>query len=86
MTPTEPADGTVDTILSEQEQLDAWFETLTDEQQAAVLEVDFTDIPGWMIASLIDINLRVADDAEDFKSRVPQVLRDFVERRRGADG
>jgi len=72
-------------MLSEHEQLDAWFGNLSEEQRAAVMQVDFSHIPGWMIASLIDINLRVDDDAEDFKSHVPQALCEFVERRRSAD-
>lgn len=69
-------------MLSERDQVHAWFESLSDDQRAAVMAVDLEDIPGWMIASLVDANLRIDDGADDFKYRVPQVLCDYVLGRR----
>lgn len=79
MTGAESADHSTS---SEREQLESWFDSLTDDQREAVLAVDADDIPGWMIASLVDANLHTDKRADDFKNRVPQALREFVQRRR----
>ncbi len=67
---------------SERDQLESWFESLTEDQRKAVLAADTDDLPGWMIASLVDANLSTGDGADDLKYQIPQALREFVERRR----
>ena len=73
-----------DAVMSEDEQLEIWFESLSEDEQAAVLSIDpEEDIPGWIVASLVAAHAALnedpaTDDAQDFKFRVPQVLQDFV--------
>lgn len=65
-----------------------WWESLSDEQRAAVLEIDFDeDVPGWVVASLVAAHSTVGgggDDqqAADIRPRVVQRLEEFVARRR----
>lgn len=76
-------------MMSEAEQVEIWFDSLTADQQAAVLSVDFDDTPGWIVASLVAAYEAMKEDPStssptDFKSRVPQVLADFVRGQRSA--
>ena len=52
-------------MLSENEQLEIWWESLTPDQQKAVLEVALdADPPGWIVASLAAANVFLADGSE----------------------
>ena len=76
-------------MLSENEQLEIWWESLTPDQQKAVLEVaPDADPPGWIVASLAAANVFLADGsssdgAEDIKFHVPQAIQEFAARKRG---
>ena len=76
-------------MLSEQELLEAWWDSLSEDQRATVLAADLDDIPGWIIASLVAANVQMAadpatDDVEDVKSRAPQALARFIASKRDA--
>ena len=74
--------------MSRDEQLELWWDSLTDEQRATVLDLaPDANPPGWIVASLAATNLRLdedptTDDAEDFKSRLPQAIHDLAARKR----
>jgi hypothetical protein len=76
-------------MLSEDEQLETWWESLSPDQQSAVLDVaPDADPPGWMVASLAAANVFLADTsetggAEDIKFHVPQAIQEFAARKRG---
>jgi hypothetical protein len=75
-------------MLSEQDQLETWWESLSADQQDAVLEADLDDIPGWIIASVVAAHVEIATDpetgaVEDLKSRAPQALERFIAGKRG---
>jgi hypothetical protein len=71
-------------MLSENEQLEIWWESLSPDQQKAVLAVaPDTDPPGWIVASLAAANVFLADGAEDIKFHVPQAIQEFAARKRG---
>lgn len=67
-----------------------WWDSLTDDQRAAVLDVDFDDdVPGWVVASLVAAHSSVGggdDDQQgaDIRPRVLQRLEEFVRRQRGS--
>jgi hypothetical protein len=75
-------------MLSENEQLEIWWETLSADQQNAVLEVaPDADPPGWIVASLAAANVFLADTsasdgAEDIKFHIPQAIQEFAARKR----
>ena len=75
-------------MLSEGEQLELWWESLSADQRDAVLRVDpEDDPPGWMVASLVAAHVAIDEDpatpsAENFQFRVPQALQGFIERKR----
>jgi hypothetical protein len=76
-------------VLSEDDQLEIWWESLSPEQQEAVLEVaPDADPPGWIVASLAAANVFLddspaTDGATDIKFHVPQAIQDFAARKRG---
>ena len=75
-------------MLSRDEQLELWWDSLTAEQRSTVLDLaPDADPPGWIVASLAATNVRLDEDpatesAEDFKSRLPQAIHDLVARKR----
>ena len=76
-------------MLSEDEQLEIWFESLSPDQQDAVLEVaPDADPPGWIVASLAAANVFLdespaTDGAADIKFHVPQAIQEFAAWKRG---
>ena len=71
-------------MLSEDEQLDIWFESLSSDQQEAVLEVaPDADPPGWIVASLAAANVFLdespaTDGAADIQAQGAWVLQQFL--------
>lgn len=78
-------------MLNEDEQLASWWESLSSDQQQAVLEMGpDDDPPGWAVASLAAANIRLdespaSDEAKDIKYRLPQIIQEFAARKRDAD-
>lgn len=75
-------------MLSEEEQLEIWWQSLSPEQQQSVLDLDpDADPPGWVVASIVAASVQLdespaTDAAEDIKSHVPQAVQEFVARKR----
>ena len=75
-------------MLREEEQLEIWWESLSDDQRDAVLNIDpDDDPPGWMVASLVAANVRLSESpetgsTEDIKYHVPQAIQEFVAQKR----
>ena len=75
-------------MLSEEEQLEIWWESLSSDQRDAVLGIaPDSDPPGWVVASLVSANVRLddspaTDSAEDIKSHLPQSIQEFATRKR----
>jgi hypothetical protein len=71
-------------MLSPDEQLEIWWESLSADRREAVLEVDpNADPPGWIVASVAAANVVLdespaTDDAEDIKAHLPQLIQEFV--------
>jgi hypothetical protein len=76
-------------MLSQDEQLEIWWESLSPDQRDAVLEVDpDDDPPGWIVASLAAANVFLdespaTDPAVDIKARLPQLIQEFAAQKRG---
>jgi hypothetical protein len=74
-------------VLSEDDQLETWWESLPDDRRVAVLDADLDDIPGWIVASFVATCAGIAgdpstDESVDVKTRAPVILREFIARRR----
>ena len=71
-------------MLSPDEQLEIWWESLSADRRDAVLHVDpNADPPGWIVASVAAANVFLDEspatgDAEDIKAHLPQLIQDFV--------
>ena len=75
-------------MISEREQLEAWWASLDEERRRAVLEADLDDLPGWIVASAVATSADIANDPEtdeaaDFKARVVVALQEFIAAKRG---
>jgi hypothetical protein len=70
------------------EELEVWWESLSDDVRAAVLRADVDDLPGWIIASAVAAHIggpahSSTDPPDTFAVQVHEALARFIVRKRG---
>jgi hypothetical protein len=70
------------------EELEVWWESLSDDVRAAVLRADVDELPGWIIASAVAAHIggpahSSTDPPDTFAVQVHEALARFIVRQRG---